>query len=85
MASPGHRATVLVALASTGGTPTKSIMGNERKLPPPATAFSVPAITPVKNKRMACLKCKYQRIQGSGMRLQYFLAMRIIWRAQPGL
>ena len=58
MASPGHRATVLLALASTGGTPTKIITGKEMKLPPPATALIVPAIAPVNKRMMACLKCK---------------------------
>jgi hypothetical protein len=40
---PGQSATVLVALASTGGTPSASIAGNEINDPPPAIAFMIPA------------------------------------------
>src|SRR5215472_1151061 len=40
---PGQRATVLVALACTGGIPVPSSAGNDRNEPPPATAFSTPA------------------------------------------
>ena len=32
--------------------------GKETKLPPPATAFRVPAIAAAKNRRMAWVKCK---------------------------
>ena len=35
---PGHRVTVLVALASTGGTPINNLIGKEMKLSPPARA-----------------------------------------------
>ena len=35
---PGHRATVLVAFALTGGIPTNNSEGNETKLPPPKPA-----------------------------------------------
>ena len=42
---PGHRATVLVALAWMGGTPMLSRAGNDRKDPPPATEFKSPAIS----------------------------------------
>ncbi len=35
---------MLVALAGMGWTPVKSSVGNEMKLPPPATALSAPAI-----------------------------------------
>jgi hypothetical protein len=56
-AKPGHSATVLVALASTAGTPVNSRTGNETKLPPPATAFSVPAIAAAKNSKMGWVKC----------------------------
>ena len=45
----------ILALASTGGTPVANIAGNGTKVPPPATAFSVPAITAAKNKEMAWL------------------------------
>ena len=40
---PGQSATVLVALAFTGGMPMKSSEGNETKLPPPATELMAPA------------------------------------------
>ena len=49
-AKPGHSATVLVALASTAGMPVANSAGNETKVPPPATAFSVPAITAAKEQ-----------------------------------
>lgn len=52
-ARPGHKATVLVAFAGTAGTPRKSNAGNDIKLPPPATALRVPAMTAAKNNRMA--------------------------------
>ncbi len=39
---PGHRATVLVALAWTGSIFMPSMAGNTRNDPPPATAFSMP-------------------------------------------
>lgn len=57
-ANPGHRATVFVAFAGTGGTPLNSNTGNDTKLPPPATAFSVPAMTAPKNSRIAWLILK---------------------------
>ena len=38
----GHSATAVVAFAATGGTPTSSIDGNTRKLPPPATELIAP-------------------------------------------
>ena len=40
---PGHRATVLVALACTGSIFMLNMAGKERNEPPPATAFSTPA------------------------------------------
>src|SRR5580692_9255357 len=40
---PGHRATVLVALAWTGNIFMLSMAGKRRKEPPPATALSTPA------------------------------------------
>jgi len=46
---------VLVALACTAGTPVARSDGNETKVPPPATAFSVPAIAAAKNKKMTRL------------------------------
>ena len=64
-ANPGHSATVLVALASTAGTPVTNSAGNEIKVPPPATAFSVPPITAAKNRKMAWLKCKREIYHGN--------------------
>ena len=55
---------MLVAFAWTGGTPVNSSAGNEMKLPPPATAFSVPPITAVTNRKMAWLKCKLKMYHG---------------------
>jgi hypothetical protein len=34
---------LLVAFAEIAGTPANMSAGNERKLPPPATLFSIPA------------------------------------------
>ena len=47
LATPaGHSATAVVAFAATGGTPTRSIDGNTRKLPPPATELIAPPTVP---------------------------------------
>jgi hypothetical protein len=43
---------VFVALAGIGGTPVKSKVGKEMKLPPPATAFSAPAMAPTAHNRI---------------------------------
>ena len=48
---PGQSATVFVALALTDGMPMKRSVGNERKLPPPAIAFSAPAAMATPNSR----------------------------------
>jgi len=48
----------LVALACTAGTRVNNRTGKEIKLPPPATAFRVPAIEAAKNRRMAWLMYK---------------------------
>src|SRR6267378_6506265 len=40
---PGHSATVLVALATSGVTPRATIAGNVSSVPPPAMAFMAPA------------------------------------------
>ena len=77
-ANPGHRATVLVALAGTAGTRVKSRAGNETKLPPPATAFSVPAIAAAKNRRMAWLRCKSTVYQKNGAVEKGFSAPRLL-------
>jgi hypothetical protein len=50
--NPGHSATVLVELAATAGTCMNNSAGKDMKLPPPANAFSVPAIPAAKSKKM---------------------------------
>src|SRR2546429_5182179 len=40
---PGQSATVLVALATSGVTPRRTIAGNVSSVPPPAMAFTAPA------------------------------------------
>src|SRR5262249_3600694 len=40
---PGQRATVLVTLATTAGTPTARSTGKVMSVPPPAKAFTAPA------------------------------------------
>src|ERR1700761_1282256 len=51
---PGNSATVLVALAAIGGSPTRTMIGKETNEPPPATAFIVPAIRPARTRREKC-------------------------------
>jgi hypothetical protein len=51
-------------LACTAGIPVNSRTGKETKLPPPATAFSVPAIAAAKKRRMAWLKGKLIFLSG---------------------
>jgi hypothetical protein len=53
---PGQRATVFVAFAWIGSTPTPSRAGNERKEPPPAMAFRAPAR---KEARMSHACCSF--------------------------
>ena len=48
---PGHSATVLVALAFTGGMPTNNSVGKEMKLPPPATELMAPRRRPQRTKQ----------------------------------
>ena len=50
--NPGQSATVLVELAVTAGTCMNNSAGKDMKLPPPANAFSVPAIPAAKSKKM---------------------------------
>src|SRR4051812_34634428 len=52
---PGHRATVLDAFASTGGTPTATSAGRVTNEPPPAAAFIAPASRPAPHTRAACV------------------------------
>ena len=40
---PGQIATVLVAFATTGLSPSQMSVGNDNKVPPPATEFMAPA------------------------------------------
>src|SRR6185436_188094 len=42
---PGHSATVLVALAEIGGTPSQMIAGKVISVPPPATEFTAPPMS----------------------------------------
>ena len=49
---------MLVALAGTGGTPVNSRVGNEMKLPPPATALSALAIPPTAQSKSPCRMSK---------------------------
>src|SRR6267154_1620012 len=56
--TPTHSASVLVAFAATGPTPTNNSAGNAMKLPPPATALSAPPSAPAVNKKMACGRVK---------------------------
>src|ERR1700733_10600444 len=51
---PGQRATVLVAFAWIGRTPTPSRAGKERKEPPPAMAFRAPARKEARISRACC-------------------------------
>src|SRR5260370_33949293 len=76
-AKPGHSATVLVALATTAGTRVKSKAGKETKLPPPATALSVPAIAAAKNSSVASLKCKLLFIRKTELLRSESLAVEI--------
>ncbi len=46
---PGRAATVLVALAATTGTPLATKAGKVMKVPPPATAFSIPPKNPAQS------------------------------------
>ena len=54
---PGHSATVLVALALTGGMPANNSDGKETKLPPPATELMAPAATAATKRRGPCATC----------------------------
>src|SRR6266481_4655850 len=57
---PTHRASVLVALAGMGGTPTNKRAGKETKLPQPATALIPPPRAPAKNRKMAVCGFKWR-------------------------
>src|SRR5436305_1106068 len=43
---PGHSATELVALATSGVTPSATMAGSGSMVPPPAMAFTAPAAAP---------------------------------------
>jgi len=47
---PGNKATVLVALAPTEGTPALISAGRDTKEPPPAKAFMLPASKPASSR-----------------------------------
>src|SRR5689334_8849852 len=49
---PGHRATVLVALALMEGIPVNSNAGKAIKPPPPATEFTAPPSSAAQKRRM---------------------------------
>src|SRR5271154_3855545 len=68
---PTQRASVLVALAGTGGTPVKSRAGNATKLPPPATALMAPPSAPARNRKMALWKFKRIFYHDCGLLLQW--------------
>ena len=42
---PGHKATVLVAFAEIGGTPSQTIAGNVISVPPPAIELTAPPMS----------------------------------------
>jgi len=46
---PGHNATVLVALATRGVTPSPTMAGKVSSVPPPAIAFTAPAAAAAMN------------------------------------
>src|SRR5271163_4954959 len=68
---PTQSASVLVALAGTGGTPVKSSAGNATKLPPPATALMAPPMAPAKKRKMALWKFKQTFYHDSNPALQF--------------
>jgi hypothetical protein len=53
---PGHNATALVALAGMAGKPVKTRAGKPMKLPPPATALSVPPSIAAQKRISPCEK-----------------------------
>src|SRR5262249_43197297 len=65
--TPGNSATVLVALATTEGTPINTSVGNVRNDPPPATEFTKPAQTPTAiNKKYASIPADHSESLGGG-------------------
>src|SRR5437588_4576373 len=53
----GNNATVLVALATTDGTPVNTNVGNVMNDPPPATELIKPPMSPAdNNKRYTCIE-----------------------------
>src|SRR5918992_2106656 len=49
--APGHSATVLVALATIGGTPSPTSAGNVSSVPPPAIELTAPATAEARTTR----------------------------------
>ena len=66
---------MFVALAWIGGSPVNSRRGKEIKVPPPATAFSVPASTAVRQRRMASPRCKC-KVYHESYRLRFFSSLK---------
>src|SRR5438874_13627423 len=56
-ADAGHSATVFVALARIGPTPTNSSAGNVITLPPPAIEFTTPPAMAAPNSASSCQTC----------------------------
>src|SRR5437763_8030451 len=50
----GQIATVLVAFAVTGDSPSQISVGKDTKVPPPATALIIPAVKPAPKDRAEC-------------------------------
>src|SRR5688572_9118222 len=46
---PGHSATVLVAFAEIGGTPSHTMAGNVMSVPPPAIELTAPPTSAARN------------------------------------
>ena len=69
---PGQRATVLVALACTGGMFIPSNAGKERNDPPPATAFNTPARNAATTSQTQCQLIEERKPETSDMRFQLY-------------
>ena len=56
--APGHNATVLVAFATSGGTPSQTIAGNVSSVPPPAIELTAPPTAAARKMRTKAGKDK---------------------------
>jgi hypothetical protein len=70
---PGTRATVQVALAILGSSPSQIIIGKTSNMPPPAIEFTTPAKNAARNIRAACQmdigrKCNGRKAKGQELR-----------------